>query len=126
LSRIRTRRLGFFSVGEEIIAANSIGASSITSMIRMSPPSLTGHGLRRVNADIIENVLVPTLGLPVVTSVRAAELEAGLAREHTLVRRDGTGALVYRSELRRPMLRALAADKPEAVRRLHERAGSLL
>ncbi|WP_010216769.1 ATP-binding protein [Sphingomonas sp. PAMC 26621] len=83
-----------------------------------------GMVLRRVTADIITEVLAPVCDVPVHTPEAAQALLDGLAREHSLVSRAPDGALVYREEVRRPMLALIEADAPDEVRSLHEAAYS--
>jgi hypothetical protein len=74
-----------------------------------------------VTPDVILEVLAPQL-LPSVTELAEAErLFEGLKREHALVRVE-EGALVYRPEIRRSMVRLLELDRFEAVRGLRRAA----
>ncbi|HEY5712756.1 MAG TPA: hypothetical protein VIT38_12760 [Allosphingosinicella sp.] len=81
-----------------------------------------GMVLRRVTAAIIQEVLAPHCGFGWIDAAESEQLFASLAREHSLVRRDEYGALLYREEVRRPMLALLAADRPDLTRELHRAA----
>ncbi|HEV2514149.1 MAG TPA: hypothetical protein VGV07_02775 [Devosia sp.] len=84
-----------------------------------------GMALRRVTAELILRVLAPVCALEsgaVPKEEWADQLFEELRREHTLVRLDDDLSLRYREEVRTPMLRLLAADKPTLVERLHREA----
>lgn len=81
-----------------------------------------GMVLRRITPAVIRHVLAPAGGLGSVDDERAGRLFDGLYREQALVRLDHDGSLVYREEVRRPVLKLLAAERPTDVRRLHEYA----
>lgn len=80
-----------------------------------------GMVLRRVTPDVILEVLAPVL-LPSVTErEQAVALFAELEREHALTTMD-QGALVYRPEIRRSMVRLLQQDQYATVRELRRAA----
>lgn len=81
-----------------------------------------GMVLRRVTPEIIEEVLAPVCGVKFEHPDDSAKLFQQLSREHTLVGRSADGALVYREEIRLPMLKLIEGDAPEQVARLHREA----
>ncbi len=125
LSGIRSRNFGLLAVGEEVVRGQLY--RRILDHIHEPDVRVLAHPgmvLRRLTPVLIRSVLVPALELAPVSADQAQALEEKLAGEHTLVKRDGAGALLYRAELRRPMLKALAADKPTQVDRLHRAAAA--
>ncbi|SOF00958.1 AAA ATPase domain-containing protein [Burkholderia sp. OK233] len=70
--------------------------------------------VRRINARLIREVLVPTLGLAPITTKRADELLRELGTHHWLVEPDpGTpGFLKHRSDMRRLLLPMLYSSEP--------------
>ncbi|MDB5581549.1 MAG: ATP-binding protein [Bradyrhizobium sp.] len=123
LAGVVTRHFGLFSVGQEIIRGQLyqriLGHIHDPDVRRLAHPGMV---LRRVTPEIIAAVLAPICGLGPISTSRAVELFEGLGRELTLVRLDGSGALVYREELRRPMLKVMIADRPEEAQALHRAA----
>ena len=81
-----------------------------------------GMVLRRVNPDVIRGILAPFCQITLVTPDDADRLFAELKREHTLVQIGDDGALIYRPEVRRAMIRLLEQDKFHEVRELHRAA----
>jgi hypothetical protein len=81
-----------------------------------------GMVLRRVDPAVIRFVLAPFCKI-VLTPARDEHFLFGeLKREHTLVQIGDDGALVYRPEVRRAMIRLLEQDKFREVRELHRAA----
>lgn len=123
IKSVRTRNYGLFRVSEEVIRGqlyHRILAHIHDPDVRML--AHPGMVLRRVTPDLIREVLAPVCGLTKLGNGRVDELFHELAREHSLVRFDPSGALTYREEIRRPMLALLAADKPAQSEQLHRRA----
>lgn len=81
-----------------------------------------GLVLRRVNADIIEKVLVPVLGLTTFDSDRINRVMAMLERQKDLVRVEPDGSVTHRPDVREQMLVLMTAKEPRLVRNLHEAA----
>jgi len=82
-----------------------------------------GLVLRRVTPDLIREVLAGPCNVSVDGEDRARELYQRLAREVSLVQPGSDDdAIIHRPDVRRVMLRLLKADRPEAVRRIHEAA----
>ncbi|MDX0985813.1 AAA family ATPase [Sinorhizobium medicae] len=80
-----------------------------------------GMVLRRVTPDVISGVLLPACNLAPGNQTADVIFDK-LAREHTLVGRAPDGALIYREEIRRPMMKLIELDQPNVVQELHERA----
>jgi len=78
--------------------------------------------LRRVTAELIEEVLAEPCEVTVEGEEDATALFRELAREHTLVQQDPDGALRFRQDLRAPMLHLLEQDRPQQVHQIHQRA----
>ena len=81
-----------------------------------------GLVIRRLTPEIIREVLARPCGLHPMTEERARELFGLLAREVGLVRKDESGGLVQRSEIRPLMLSLARADDAELVARLQRSA----
>ncbi len=81
-----------------------------------------GMILRRVNPDIILNLLAPACRIEVESMDEAEQLFAELRREHGLVVMGEANTLMYRPEIRQAMIRLLKQDKFSIVRRLHQEA----
>ena len=85
---------------------------------RLAHPGLV---LRRVDADVIVDVLAEPCGLDVDRS-RADELLGELRREASLVDVADDGALIHRADVRAMMLPALRRVAPGQVAEIHRRA----
>jgi hypothetical protein len=81
-----------------------------------------GLVIRRLTPEIIREVLARPCGLCPMTEERAHELFDLLAREVGLVRKDGSGGLVQRSELRPLMLSMARAEDAKLVASLQRAA----
>lgn len=77
--------------------------------------------LRRITAELVERVLIPSL-IPIPTASPAKMFDE-LASEVAFIENDG-GALRLREELRAPALAAVRLDDPEVMRRVHLRAAA--
>ena len=87
---------------------------------RLAHPGLI---LRRINPELILDVLNEPCGLQITTIDEARGLFEGLRRESSLVSISGSdGDLVHRQDLRRVMLRMLLAEAPARVAEIHRRA----
>lgn len=79
--------------------------------------------LRRINADVIEHVLAPALGLAdEVDADRAEQLWDALSRHHWLVDKDGLGWLSHRRDLRAEILPMLYSESPKEAAEIDRRA----
>ena len=78
-----------------------------------------GLVLRSITPQLIERVLIPSIGLSPAPS--ATGLFKDLASEVTLVEREGD-VLRLREELRGPALAALALEDPQMIERVHRSA----
>lgn len=95
---------------------------------RLSDPALRavahpGLLLRRLNADLIREVLAPELGLGPMTQSRAAELLDELRRHAWLVE-EAEGWVSHRSDLREVLLPLQLAADPIRARRLNRLAAA--
>ncbi|MDP5306665.1 ATP-binding protein [Paracoccus spongiarum] len=120
---ITTRRWGFLRVGEDLIRGQLY--RRVLDHIhdpRVRALAHPGMVLRRVTPQVIADVLAGICEIGIAGPEDAAALFESLAREHTLVQRTEDGALAYRDDVRRPVLRLLQADQPQLVRRAHDAA----
>ena len=89
---------------------------------RLAHPGLV---LRRINAELIFEVLNEPCGLGIETPAEAQELFDELRRESSLVSVDSSdGDLVHRRELREVMLNMLLTSAPAEVEQIRRRAAA--
>lgn len=89
---------------------------------RLAHPGLT---LRRINPDLILNVLNEPCGLLIDTIEEATALFEELRRESSLVSVDSDdGDLVHRPDLRRVMLKMVLNGAPVVATEIHRRAAT--
>jgi len=82
-----------------------------------------GLALRRVTADLIQEVLAPTCGLGPISQERAQELFLKLTRQVWLVEPTLNSQVVrHRRHVRTQMMRALSAAENGPMRTVHEAA----
>jgi hypothetical protein len=81
-----------------------------------------GMVLRSVTPEIILDVLSPVCQIEVNGLEDAKDLFTSLKREQSLVHTGEKENLVYRQEIRQPMIRLLIRDKLGEVKALHRRA----
>jgi hypothetical protein len=123
ISGLTTRKWLFFQVDEQIIQGQ-LYRRILDHIHNKNVRALAHPGmvLRRVTPDVILEVLAP-LCLPMVKDLdEATLLFEELRREHALVLVGDDGALVYRPEIRRAMIRLLQQDRYGDVRALHRAA----
>lgn len=123
IAGLMTRRWLFFQIDEEIIQGQLyrriLDHIHDDNVRKLAHPGMI---LRRVDPDVIFSVLAPWCLKGVVDWPEAERLFAELKREHALVVYDPQGALVYRPEIRRAMVRLLEQDRYAEVRELRRRA----
>ena len=90
----------------------------------LRPLAHPGLILRRIDADVILNVLAAPCGLSVVDEADAHRLFDRLREEVTLVgpNQDGTDAVRHRSDVRRFMLGLMQRDNPNLAKLINQRA----
>ena len=125
LRRVRGRHklLRTLSAGQETIQRALYGR--ILSHIhdkRVRALAHPGLALRRITADLIEQVLAQPCRIEVHGHDDATELLDELRNEISLVRPAPEGGVEHRSDLRRLMLPMLVDDLPDKVREIHEGA----
>jgi hypothetical protein len=81
-----------------------------------------GMVLRRVNPEVILEVLAPVCEIPISDYEEAQALFGELRREQGLVQSGEGDELIYRPEIRRAMIRLLEQDRYSQVRELHRAA----
>ncbi len=81
-----------------------------------------GLVLRRLDAEIIEKILVPTLGLGKVDGEKITRVLEILGRQKDLVRVEDDGTITHRTDVREQMLALMTKDSPELVERIHRAA----
>jgi hypothetical protein len=124
IDNIVTRRLLFFQLDERLIQGqlyrrvlNHIHDERVR---RLAHPGMV---LRRIDPEVILNVLAPVCMPELTSPSEAAEIFEALRRENTLVLADTRDdALVYRSDIRSALLRLLERDRFDEVRRLRRAA----
>ena len=90
-----------------------------TDVRKIAHPGLV---LRRINPDIILQVLARPCGLTVKGQNQAEELFRELKREDTLVFPTEDGSVEHRPDVRKVMLNLLLRDEPRKVREIREEA----
>lgn len=78
--------------------------------------------LRYLDADLIQKVLAPVLGLPALLERRAAEEAARKLAGYEWLAYVQDGKIWHRKDLRRSMLQAMIAKEPERTRRIQDAA----
>jgi len=123
IGSLRTHRFGLFRLGQEVIRGQLY--RRVLDHIHDPEVRILAHPgmvLRRVTKDVVQQVLARACNMGRLSDEGAERLFDGLASEHSLVHRDETGALVYREEVRRPMLALLQADRPATTEEIHRAA----
>lgn len=89
-------------------------------LVKLANPGLV---LRRVTADLIENVLAGPCGLGVIDASRAETMFSLLTRQVWLVQATSNkNVVVHRRDLRRLMLQAMTASVESEAKAIHELA----
>ena len=83
--------------------------------------AIPGLALRRITAEVIQEVLAPACHLGPVSHDRADELFGKLRRETSLVTGDGD-VLLHRADVRQEILPLLASEDPDGVASIHRYA----
>lgn len=81
-----------------------------------------GLVLRYVTPTLIQQVLVPCLGMPAMSDEAAVQALDILASYSWFAEREPTGALRYRRDLRRATLKVARAEEAEKTRGIHRKA----
>ncbi|OQP40037.1 hypothetical protein A4H97_17625 [Niastella yeongjuensis] len=118
-----TRKWLLFQVDEQLVIGQLY--ARVLSHIhdeRVRKIAHPGMVLRTVTPEIILNVLSPVCEIFVNGPADAHELFLTLKREQSLVQTGEKENLVYRTEIRQPMLRLLIRDKLSEVKMLHRKA----
>lgn len=120
---LTNRKWLFFKVDEQIIQGQLykriLDHIHDENVRKLAHPGMV---LRRVTPEIILEVLGPLCKIPVSNLEEAQRLFVALKKEHGLVEGNEKGVLVYRPEIRRPMIRLLEQDRFTEVRELHRAA----
>lgn len=88
----------------------------------LRPLAYPGLVLRFVTPELLQEVLVPALGLPEMTRAQAESALASLSRYEWLTYRGPNGEVWHRKDLRRSMLKVAIGKEPERAIRVHQRA----
>jgi hypothetical protein len=78
-----------------------------------------GLVLRRIDADVLRQVVAPVLGLGEISAERAAKILSALKLQKDLVRSEVDGSVTHRPDVREQMLVLMGLEKPDLVRALH-------
>jgi hypothetical protein len=81
-----------------------------------------GLVLRRLDVDVLLEVVAPVLDLHWLDPARAEKVLVALRLQKDLVRTLEDGSVAHRADVRRQMLRLMAEDKPQVTTALHRRA----
>jgi hypothetical protein len=81
-----------------------------------------GLVLRRLDVDVLLEVVAPVLDLHWLDRARAEKVLVALRLQKDLVRTLEDGSVAHRADVRRQMLRLMAEDKPSLTTALHRRA----
>lgn len=86
---------------------------------RIAHPGLV---LRRLNAEVIEKVLIPALNLNDFDTRKIDHVMTALRNQKDLVRVEADGSVTHRQDVREQMLALMIAEDPVRVRELHRAA----
>jgi hypothetical protein len=78
-----------------------------------------GLVLRRIDADVLRQVVAPVLGLGEISAERAAKILSAFKLQKDLVRSEADGSVTHRPDVREQMLVLMGLEKPDLVRALH-------
>lgn len=81
-----------------------------------------GLVLRRIDADVLIQVVAPVLGMGEISAERAAGILSALRLQKDLVRCEADGSVTHRPDVREQMLALMETDKPGLVKALHAAA----
>ncbi len=88
---------------------------------RIAHPGLV---LRRINAEVIQKVLIPALNLNDFDTWKINHVMTALRNQKDLVRVEADGSATHRSDVREQMLALMVAEDPVRVRELHRAAAA--
>lgn len=83
-----------------------------------------GLVLRRIDAEVLRQVVAPVVGLGEISTERATRILAAFRLQKDLVRVEPDGSVTHRPDVREQMLVLMSTEKPELTRTLHFRAAS--
>jgi hypothetical protein len=83
-----------------------------------------GLVLRRIDQEVLRQVVAPVLGLGEFSDEKAERVLAALRHQKDLVRVEPDGSITHRADVREQMLVLMTVEKPELVRELHSAAAS--
>ena len=81
-----------------------------------------GLVLRRIDSEILRQVVAPVLGLGEISTERATRILSALRLQKDLVRSEPDGSVTHRADVREQMLALMSLEKPELVQALHTAA----
>jgi hypothetical protein len=120
---VPTRRLGMFRITGMQIQARLYERLLLgrhdKDVERLAHPGLV---LRRINAEIIQEVLAEPCGVDVSDRAHADALFERFAAHVDLVKREEDGSVSHRPDLRRDMLPLVEASNPTAAEEIERRA----
>jgi hypothetical protein len=123
IEKLETTIYFFLSVNDQVIQGQLyeriLGHIHNKEVVKLAHPGLA---LRRLNADVIFDVLRKPCELAISTKEEARDLYWELARETALVAEEGDGWLRHRPDLRRIMLDLLLRKKPKQAEEIHSLA----
>ncbi|HYE39597.1 MAG TPA: AAA family ATPase [Ramlibacter sp.] len=115
------RLKGFFSSAliEGVLYRRILDHIHDPDVRRIAHPGLV---LRRLNAEVIEMVLIPALELKDFDKRKIAQVMAALRNQKDLVRVEADGSVTHRPDVREQMLALMVAEDAARVRALHHAA----
>lgn len=115
------RAKGFFrrQLTEGVLYQRIIEHIHDSDVRRIAHPGLV---LRRLDVDVLLEVVAPVLDLDWRDRARAEKVLDALCLQKDLVRTLEDGSVAHRADVRRQMLRLMEEDKPELTNALHRRA----
>ncbi len=81
-----------------------------------------GLVLRRIDADILRQVVAPVLGFGEISPERAERILSAFRLQKDLVRTETDGSVTHRPDVREQMLALMVLEKPVLVKKLHSAA----
>lgn len=81
-----------------------------------------GLVLRRIDAEVLMQVVAPVLGMGEISAKRAAGIVSALRLQKDLVRSEIDGSVTHRPDVREQMLVLMGLEKPDLVKALHTAA----
>ena len=118
---LKERFRGFFNkyLIDGILYERILGHIDDDDVKALAHPGLV---LRRIDSEILRQVVAPVLGLGEISAERATKILSALRLQKDLVRSEPDGSVTHRADVRGQMLALMSLEKPELVQALHSGA----